>query len=310
MYSNVHGKQENNPIIQLMFLGLFAILGLIVFALIACIIVYLFYGLDTLMAVLSNQLNEKNVGAFKIILTAQQIGLFLTPAILLAVVERKPLSKFYGFEKPKLNLLLMAAFVGLCSLPFLSWINELNQKMSLPSFLKSIEDWMRAMEADLAKTTEVILKTSSGWGLIVNLFVIAVTPAICEEFIFRGGLQRSIFRLVVNPHVAIWLSAIIFSAIHFQFFGFFTRMFLGATFGYLYFWTGSIWYAIFAHFLNNAYAVIIAYYYQSKNLPLNESDTQSVPLYLSILSAILTVLLLLFIKKRAKQNNIQHPHEN
>ncbi|MCJ0741725.1 CPBP family intramembrane glutamic endopeptidase [Pedobacter montanisoli] len=310
MYPNAPGKQENNPIIQLMFLGLFAILGLIVFALAACIIVYLLYGLDTLMAVLSNQLNEKNVGAFKIILTAQQFGLFLTPAILLAVVERKPLNKFYGFEKPKPSLLLMAAFIGLCSLPFLSWVNELNQKMSLPAFLKNIEDWMRAMETDLAKTTEIILKTSSGWGLIVNLLVIAVTPAICEEFIFRGGLQRSIFRLVVNPHVAIWLSAIIFSSIHFQFFGFFTRMFLGATFGYLYFWTGSIWYAVFAHFLNNAYAVFVAYYYQSKNLPLNESDMQSVPLYMSVISAILTVSLLLFIKKKASQNNIQQPYEN
>ncbi|WP_410221812.1 type II CAAX prenyl endopeptidase Rce1 family protein [Pedobacter sp.] len=310
MYPNAPGKQENNPIIQLMFLGLFAILGLIVFAIAACIIVYLLYGLDTLMAVLSNQLNEKNVGAFKIILTSQQLGLFLTPAILLAVVERKPLNKFYGFKTPKPNLLFMAAFIGLCSLPFLSWVNELNQKMSLPSFLKNVENWMRAMETDLAKTTEIILKTSSGWGLIINLLVIAVTPAICEEFIFRGGLQRSIFRLVVNPHVAIWLSAIIFSCIHFQFFGFFTRMFLGATFGYLYFWTGSIWYAVFAHFLNNAYAVIVAYYYQSKNLPLNESDMQSVPLYMSILSAILTVSLLLFIKKKASQSNIPQPYEN
>ena len=125
-------------------------------------------------------------------------------------------------------------------------------------------------------------------------------PAICEEFIFRGAVQRVIFRLKSNPHVAIWLSAFIFSAIHFQFYGFLPRLLLGAAFGYIYFWTGSIWYAVFAHFLNNAYAVVVAFYLQANNKSISGADDMNLPWYGYVISAILTLVLFLQISNKSK----------
>ena len=84
----------------------------------------------------------------------------------------------------------------------------------------------------------------------------AVAAGITEEFLFRGALQRIIGKWTYNHHIIIWSAAIIFSTFHMQFFGFLPRMLLGAYFGYLLYWTRNIWIPVFAHFVNNAIAVI------------------------------------------------------
>lgn len=174
--------------------------------------------------------------------------------------------------------------------------------MVFPEVLKGIEQWMRKMEDEGAKTTAAILKMKSIGDFLITLFIIAIVPAICEEFLFRGALQRTFLRWIKNPHVAIWISAIIFSTIHFQFYGFFPRLFLGAAFGYIYFWTGSLWYTIFAHFLNNGFAVGMAWYFQKNNLPLNNDEEIPIQWYGYIISAILTLALFKLLKDRtAKQ---------
>lgn len=132
-----------------------------------------------------------------------------------------------------------------------------------------------------------------------NILVIALLPAIAEELLFRGAVQRSFNRMFNNPHVAIWLAAFIFSAIHVQFFGFFPRMLLGAAFGYIYLWTGSIWYAMFAHFLNNAAAVCQAWYDQVHHIPLEQADNSSnFPWYGYVISLILTIFLFKYLKDK------------
>jgi hypothetical protein len=176
--------------------------------------------------------------------------------------------------------------------------------MHLPSFLKDIEAWMRKMEDEGIATTMAILKMNSIRGFLINLTVIAVIPAICEEFIFRGSLQRTFLRIFKNPHVAIWTSAIIFSAIHFQFFGFFPRLFLGAAFGYIYFWTGSIWHAVLAHFLNNGFAVTMAFYFQKNNLPINQDENMAVSWYVYLISAILTIALFRILKDKTTKEKV------
>jgi membrane protease YdiL (CAAX protease family) len=270
----------------------------VVFAVIGFAIVYFTGGMQELTAVASG--NNTNTGSFKVLLVAQQIGLFLTPAILLSIIEGKKLAKFYGLAIPKVNLLLLVAVLSICWMPLMGLSNELNQKLALPDFLKGVERWMKQTEADLAKTTAAILKMQSVGDLLINLFVIAIVPAICEELVFRGALQRTIFRLKSNPHVAIWLSAIIFSTIHFQFYGFLPRMLLGAAFGYIYFWTGSIWYAVFAHFLNNAYAVCLAFYLQSKNQSYTNVDDVNMQWYGYLISGILTIALFFQISQKFK----------
>jgi len=292
-------KEENHPFLQLLILGVSAFIGLIIFVIIGFVLCLAIYGLDLIrnMDWMTGK-DLKNIGALKILVTAQQIGLFLVPAIVLSIFEGKAPQHFYGMKAPKLNLLLMVFLIMLCSTPLMRLINEWNMQMHLPEFLSGLEKWMRKLEDDGMVTTKAILAGSSIGALIINLLVIAVTPAICEEIIFRGGLQRTFLRWIKNPHIAIWTSAIIFSTIHFQFFGFFPRLFLGAAFGYIYFWTGSLWYAAFAHFLNNGYAVTVAWYMQRNNLPIDKADDMNMAWYGYLISAILTLALFWILKEK------------
>lgn len=291
-------REENHPLLQLLILGVSAAIGLGIFLVIGFLICISIYGLDLIhnMDWVTGR-DLKYIGALKILVTAQQVGLFLVPAIVLAIFEGKKPQRFYGFKTPKIELLGIVFLLMLFSAPLMSWINELNMNMHLPNFLSDLEKWMRKMEDDGLVTTKAILAGTSVGALLINLLVIAVTPAICEELIFRGGLQRTLGRWFKNPHVAIWTSAVIFSTIHFQFFGFFPRLFLGAAFGYIYFWTGSLWYPMFAHFINNGYAVAIAWYMQRNNLPIDKADEMNVAWYGYVISAILTIALFYVVRK-------------
>lgn len=299
-------KQESSPYLQLLLLGLYAIGGLLVAMIIGFVLVLFCYGTVVLKDTSwLNGSNPKFVGALKILLTAQQMGLFLMPALLLAITERKSPSKFYDFKKPNLTIFFIVFLIMACSTPIMSWINETNQKMVLPEFLKGVEEWMRRMENEGAKTTAALLKMKTIGDFLITLFIVAIVPAICEELLFRGALQRIFLRWIKNPHIAIWISAIIFSSIHFQFYGFFPRLLLGAAFGYIYLWTGSLWYTIFAHFLNNGFAVAISWYFQQQNKPINGNEEIPVQWYGYIISAILTLALFKLLKDKITKEELK-----
>ena len=153
---------------------------------------------------------------------------------------------------------LIAFLFAVTALPIISMLADWNNGIELPSFLASVEEMMRQMEEQAKVLTERFLQTSSVGMMVANLFVMALLPAVCEEMMFRGWLQRVLGKSV-NYHAAIWVSAFVFSAIHFQFYGFIPRMLIGAALGYLYHYTGSLWASILAHFVNNAAAVVFAF---------------------------------------------------
>ena len=191
---------------------------------------------------------------------------------------------------------LIAFLFAVAALPMISMLAEWNKGMELPSFLASVEELMRQMEESVELLTERFLNTSSAVILFVNLFVMAFLPAVCEEMMFRGWLQRVLAKSV-NYHVAIWVAAFVFSAIHFQFYGFIPRMLIGAALGYLYYYTGSLWAPVVAHFTNNAVAVITAFLtyngYTSVNFDLiGTGDTW----YLSLTSLVVCLALLFRLK--------------
>ena len=186
----------------------------------------------------------------------------------------------------------IAILFAVAALPMISLLAEWNKGMELPQFLASIEEMMREMEESSKVLTERFLNTTSEWMLFVNLLVMALLPAVCEEMMFRGWLQRALGQSV-DYHTAIWVSAIVFSAIHFQFYGFIPRMLIGAALGYLYYYTGSLWAPIVAHFTNNAAAVVTAFLsyngYTSIDFDLiGTGDTW----YLSVASAAVCVALM------------------
>ena len=138
--------------------------------------------------------------------------------------------------------------------------------------------------------------------LIFNILVIALVPALGEEMIFRGWIQRQLMRIINRPHVAIWASAAIFSAIHFQFLGFLPRLLLGVLLGYLYFWTGSLWVSIFAHFLNNGLQVIAQYFFRVEFEKMDENQAQ-IPMYMAFLSLGLCFIICKYFLDNVTSNN-------
>jgi len=294
-------KEEINPFLQLLLLLFYAVTGGLVFGLLAVVIVLLMYGLgivsnlDMLLAG-----DTKYIAGFKVIQILSSIGTFILPPIALALTERKKVTEFYLFKQPKFLLVVLVLAIMILSMPFMEWTVIWNQKMVLPDFLHKIEQWMKEKEAIAMKMTIQLITVRSNFDFIVNLVMIAVIPAVGEELMFRGGVQRSLNRAFENPHLAIWLSAIIFSAIHMQFYGFVPRMLLGAGFGYLYYYSGSIWYAMLAHFINNAYAVCAAFYMQKHHMPLDKADEPiGFPWYGYLISAIITIALFKIFKDNA-----------
>jgi len=173
------------------------------------------------------------------------------------------------FENPKEELMMSSWGGGknylygiialLALLPIVGVLNEWNQGISFPDALAPLEQWMREAEDAAAELQERFLSGTSYLDLIINIVIMAITPAICEELLFRGVLQNLLEIWFKNAHIAVWVAAIIFSAIHFQFYGFLPRMVLGAALGYLLVYGKSLWLPIVAHCVNNSLAVITAW---------------------------------------------------
>ena len=293
-------QEENSPYLQLLMLVGYALLGAIVFTIIAMIIIMAMYGMKAVTDpyVLSGA-EPKYLPALQILLIATSLGLFLCPAILLPLTEGKMPGKFYKFKKPDLKILGLVLVAMLVSMPFMEWVMMTNQKLVLPDFLKGLEHWIRRKEDETMQITLLLLKMAGTKELIINLFMIAFVPAVSEELMFRGGVQRTLGRIFKNQHAAIWLSAAVFSAIHVQFYGFLPRMLLGAGFGYIYLWSGSLWYSMLGHFINNAYAVCVAFYMQKHNMDISKMD--SIPQfawYGYLISFALTILVFQIFKKQ------------
>ena len=145
------------------------------------------------------------------------------------------------------------------SLPVTNQLTTWNEAMKLPAAFESLEALMQQMEEMAGDLTERMLQVDTLGGLLFNLVVIALIPAIGEELTFRSVIQQWLVKVVKNPHVGIVLASAVFSFIHFQFYGFFPRMFLGMILGYLFYYSGSVWVSILMHFINNGSAVLIAY---------------------------------------------------
>lgn len=213
------------------------------------------------------------------------------------LIEGKNLSELNFKPLPTTTVFLFAIIIQVFFLPFNGWLQAANQAMELPAALKGIEEYMRNMEDSLSGMTEFLTTFNTIPELILAFIVIAVIAGIGEEIIFRGLIQRKLQLGLKNPHAAIWIAAFIFSAIHFQFYGFFPRLMLGAMFGYFYYFTGNIWVPIVAHIFNNGLAVILLYLSHQKMVSTDLEKMDNVPFAAGIASFFLALGMMWFFRK-------------
>ena len=252
------------------------------------LVIKLFFQID--MSVIDN---------LKILQLIQSVGMFVIPPLILGFLwSLKPFRYLQLNRFPNKEFTFYAIVIMLIAIPFINLLSQLNQQISLPAFFAPIEAYMKASELQIAELTQKMLNVKSLDALAFNILLIAILPALGEELFFRGIIQK-ILSERRNVHLAIWVSAFIFSAIHMQFYGFFPRLLLGAFLGYLLFWSGNLWLPIIAHFTNNAVAVVFYYLKFNGDSVLDiETIGSEGTWWLGVISGILVIGGILFIRKR------------
>ena len=268
-----------------------------------------------------------SVSALKWVQFFQSTAMFLLPPLCMAYLwSEQPLEwlKAYPLSGGKgVRLGISAVVLMLVALPAINLLGDINKQMTLPAFLESLEQWMKTSEESAKVLTEQFMHATTFGGLIINLLLMAVLPALGEELTFRGVLQRlfegksledaslqndskAAYSLKARiPHLAIWCSAILFSAIHLQFYGFVPRMLMGALFGYALVWTGSLWVPILMHFTNNAAAVILYFISLRMGLDIEMVDAIGTgdTLWLGVVSMVMTIVGIYAFRRSTTMSN-------
>ena len=214
------------------------------------------------------------VAASKLIQIMGSVGTFIVPAFLFSYLFEGDLFSYYKFRNPTgMAPMLLVILMMVSVIPFINYMAEINLKMEIP--IRALDQLLRSLESTAEEMMVAFTATKNIGGLLVNLLMIGVIAAVGEELIFRGLLQRLMCDMVKNVHLAILITALIFSAFHFQFFSFLPRFVLGLVLGYLMYYGQSIWYPILAHFVNNAMGVI--YYYFNSRGSADDPDGTDAP---------------------------------
>lgn len=231
------------------------------------------------------------------LIVGQNILAFIVPALVTwkMCFKVNPIIAIEADRFPSLKMIGIALLIYIVGLPVLNQIVYWNQEMNLPEFLSDFEEWCRNMEDQAEQLTNGLLASTALLPTIINIFIIGILTGIGEELFFRGAFQKMMIWCKVNPHSAIWIAAFVFSALHFQFFGFIPRLLLGAFFGYIYWWSGNIWVNSLAHALNNSLVIISTWCinkgYLSEEFDMFGVSDSGIP-FLAICSAIVVAALI------------------
>lgn len=240
----------------------------------------------------------------------QQFSLFIIPSLIIIYLIRRKDENFLGMNKfPGLMTILLVIILALSIIPITSFTGVLNSKMNLPDWLSGVEEWMKIKEEDASNITDLLIDASGFGSMTFNIILLAVIPAFGEELLFRGILQQLLCRIFRTGHLGIWITAIIFSTIHFQFFGFLPRLILGLSFGYLFYWSRNLWLPVIAHFVNNAIPVLLSYYIGWRELKEKTIYLKNQGIIIYILLIMLCILIFLYFRSEYLRKKRDHINE-
>jgi len=245
-FKGIYENKSSASRVGILFLLL--IVSVMLHSLLAIALVSLFS--DNGMVLIQNQdlSNQVSVNYLKLIQLFSGIGIFITPTLFYAYLTN---FDYKLFKISRQNSILVIAIMMLIT-PFIGLILEWNMMIAFP-------EWLLQFDINSEPIVTAFLQMDTIWDLFYTILVIAVVPAIGEELLFRGYLQQKIGTWLRNPHIAIMITAFLFSAIHLHLQGIIPRFVLGVLLGYLFYWSNSLWLPILAHFINNAQAVIFSY---------------------------------------------------
>jgi membrane protease YdiL (CAAX protease family) len=293
-----------SPVAQLILLLIITLTSWTTISILSSLGGVLIYGLNVIN---SPDVAISNPGYLKYFQTIQSIGLFILPPFIFSWLYSGSPSKELNIKKPRSKYIFLAILIIIVAQPMINFIGAFNYNIEFPTYMEQIESWLRLKENQAMEVTKIFLQTNTWHELVFNVFLVAILPAIGEELLFRGALQKIFTRILKNYHMAIWLTAFLFSLMHMQFFGLLPRWILGVVFGYLVVYGGNLWLAIAAHFTNNLLAFIIFQYQTGEGLePLKPGNEYFFTGWV-ILSFTVVLITIYWLKKKHNKAHVDHP---
>ncbi|WP_372753364.1 lysostaphin resistance A-like protein [Labilibaculum sp.] len=298
-----------SPLSQLMMslLVVVASFSLCLFA--GSLLSYIIFDVNIFNSAQSLDINSAsaNIGVLKFYQAIYSVGMFIIPPFIIAwFLSRKITSYLFLNRKFISSQFILAGLTIIFALPAINLLADINSHLQLPEFLSGVEEWMRNSESQAEEITNKFLVMETPFDLLINLILIALIPALGEELLFRGIIQRVFSDMVKSVHWGILITAFLFAALHMQFFGFLPRMAMGVLFGYLLIWTQNLWVPILAHLLNNGMAVCLTYFIHKGVLPkdIEKFGGNDSGFWVSGCISLLIITLLLFelYRTRERQN--------
>jgi len=248
----------------------------------------------------------KDILFLQYLMIAQQLSLFLIPGIILYRKLEIPFEDSYPeLLRPELSDIRTVIILTFCLIPVTGVTGEFNSAIRFPEWLSGIETWIIEKENIAESMFELLFSDSYAGFIAVNIIMIAVLPAIGEELIFRGIIQKIFERIFRSGHMAVWITAFLFSALHLQFYGFIPRLILGLVFGYLFLWSRKLWLPVLAHFTNNAVALTVQYLTDDKPSTMQNEYSVTGQIVLLMLALIPVVLILNRFRERSMTEKLQ-----
>lgn len=240
--------------------------------------------------------------ALRIVTLVQDVLVFILPSMVTALMmTRLPAEFLEVMKRPRLAEVLLALLAMVVALPAMNVVIAWNESIDLPASL----EWMRVSEGNAKATIEKLMGPTTMGNFVVSLLLVGCLTGFAEELFFRGGVQKLLMCMRLNRHVAIWLAAVIFSLFHMQALGFVPRVMLGAFFGYLMWWSGTLWLPVIAHAFNNSLVVVNrwagAWWGSAPDLDAVGASTGATDLIMVAVSVVLTVVVVAALRRRCLQ---------
>lgn len=244
---------------------------------------------SSLSIIVDHDYNQSIINALKFIQLFSCLGLFILPPFFYAYLSAE---NIFSNHKISRQVIILVVAIMILINPFVSFTFFLNQSIDIPK-------WLMFYDQNIYAITKAFLVMNSSVDLIVNLLVLAILPAIGEELVFRGFLQKKIISFSKKPYLSIFFTALLFSVVHMQFEGVLPRFILGSVLGLMFYFSSNIWIPIIAHFINNALIVILSYPALNNKISFDLLNLEKFVRWdqaaLSLIAV--TVLFYLFIKK-------------
>ena len=282
------------------FLGLIG--GFILYQFLGGLMTLLIFGFD---------LEAAPVNGLRFMTIIGQILFIFLPALFFSKWIYGDVSKIVSLKMPNWKELALFVLGIIILTPLLqSYLyiqNYFIERLAESSeFVNSIKFLLDSLNELIEKTFGDLIRADNVPEMLLVIIAISVVPAICEEVMFRGYIQRS-FGFKFKPHVAAIITALFFALYHFNPYGLIPLAIIGFYLGFAAYTSQSLVIPIIIHFLNNFFAVMLYFIIGDDDLlKSNVSDAASLDvnvIYFFLLLIMFTALMF-FIRNYYKKSKI------